>query len=411
MKKSGYMFRIKKKIFFAIALSLIVISGCVEPFEISPQTFDDVLIVEATLTNEEKTQVISLSRTGILGSTEPIWEEGAEVIVTQDSNNTLRFLETQPGIYESEFEFAALPTSSYQLSITTRDGDSYTSNQENLPSSAVIDDVIARKITNDDGIEGIEIFVNSFDATGQSKFYRYSYEETYKIIAPQWNQFEAFVVSENPPSVDIRLRPQEELICYGNNASSTSILFSTTTLNEDRVSELPIRFIEKSDFIIAHRYSILVKQIVQTEQAFQFYEKLRELSSQGNLLSQSQPGFLIGNVFPDQETSKSVTGYFDVSSVSTKRLFFNFEDFFDDIGTPAYIVGCEQILTPTLDADRFGNSALIQAIQNNSLEFFNDNVGMGGVTPQGEGPFQMVPRICGDCTVIGSNEVPEFWIE
>ncbi len=404
------MFRIKKKIFFAITLFLIVVSGCVEPFEISPQTFDDVLIVEATLTNEEKTQVISLSRTGILGSTEPIWEEGADVIIIQDSNSTLRFLETQPGIYESESEFAALPTSSYQLSITTRDGDSYTSSQENLPSSAVIDDVIARKITNDDGIEGIEIFVNSFDATGQSKFYRYSYEETYKIIAPLWNQFEAFVVSENPPSVDIRLRPQEELICYGNNASSTSILFSTTTLNEDRVSELPIRFIEKSDFIIANRYSILVKQIVQTEQAFQFYEKLRELSSQGNLLSQSQPGFLIGNVFPDQETSKSVTGYFDVSSVSTKRLFFNFEDFFED-DQPSYIVNCESISIPDLEQDQFGNSALILAIQNETLEYFNDNVDLTGNTPPGEGPFQMVPRICGDCTTIGSNEIPEFWIE
>nr|WP_299070601.1 DUF4249 domain-containing protein [uncultured Allomuricauda sp.] len=384
---------------------LFCANSCVEPFEISPQTFDDVLIVEATLTNEGKTQVISLSRTGILGSIEPVSEVGADVIVTVDSNTIQRFIESEPGIYKSEFEFAALPNNTYQLMINTTDGNSYSSSMEVLSSETVIDEVMARKIINDDGIEGIEITVNSFDPSGQSNYYRYSYEETYKIIAPQWNQFEAYVISEDPPLADIRLRSQEELICYGSSNSSTSILFSTTSLTEDRVSEFPIRFIERSDFIIAHRYSILVRQMVQSEKAFDFYEKLRALSSQGNLLSQSQPGFLIGNIFPDGQTTKAVTGYFEVSSVSSKRIFFDFEDFFDDNSIPSYIVGCDQLFTPSLDIDRFGNSELILAIQNNSLEFFNDNV------PAIPGPFIMVPRICGDCTVIGSNVVPEFWIE
>ncbi|MEP4744021.1 MAG: DUF4249 domain-containing protein, partial [Flavobacteriaceae bacterium] len=324
------MFRIKPRFLKLSLFFLILISSCVEPFDIPPQSFDDVLIVEATLTNEEKPQVVSLSKTAALGSTALIPEENAEVIVIQNAEVNYRFLEVSPGMYQSEIEFAALPNNTYQLIVNTPNGDRYSSSTEILPPQTVIDEVVASRIINDDGVEGIEIAVNSFDPSGQSKYYRYSYEETYKIIAPQWNQFEAYVISEDPPLADIRLRSQEELICFGSANSSTSILFSTTSLTEDRVSQFPIRFIERSDFIIAHRYSILVKQMVQSEKAFDFYEKLRELSSQGNLLSQSQPGFLTGNIVPDEETSKGVTGYFEISSISEKRIFFDFEDFFDD---------------------------------------------------------------------------------
>ena len=349
---------------------------------------------------------ISLTRTSPLGSTEIVPEQNGTVQVQASDGNTFAFEETAPGIYDSVDDFAAVEGISYSLSIASTDGNTYSSTSEALAGSAELEEVIARRIINDDNIEGIEIVVNALDPTGEAKFFRYSFEETFLLITPWWNQFEAYVISQNPPLADIRPRRQEEQFCYGSSSSQTSVLFSTTTLDDTRVTELPIHFLAEDDYFIAHRYSILVKQNVQSEEAFRYFQTLRELSGQDNLLSQQQPGFLAGNILVNGDSSRQATGYFEVVSQTEKRIFFNYEDFFVLEGLPAWAVGCDNFFTPRLPLDRFGNSEVILAIENESLEFYSDYPAM---TP-GE-PFLMVPRICGDCTVLGSNIKPDFWID
>ncbi|MEO0505223.1 MAG: DUF4249 domain-containing protein [Bacteroidota bacterium] len=385
--------------------------SCVESFEIPTNTaFDNVLIVEGSITNAMGTQRISLTRTGPLGTTEVTPEQNATVQILASNGSTFSFQESQPGIYESNDAFAATEGVSYSLSIASTDGNVYTSTPQTISGTAELEEVVARRIVNDDNIEGVEIVVNASDPTGQAKFFRYSFEETYLIIAPRWNQFEAFVVSQNPPEVDIKPRTQEELFCYGTNVSQTSTLFSTAEQSGSRIEELPVHFLAKDDYFIAHRYSILVKQNVQSEAAFRYYQTLRELSGQENLLSQQQPGFLAGNILVNGNSSRVATGYFEIVSQTEKRIFFDFEDLFDPVGIPAYAVGCDNFLEPFLPIDEFGNSQLILDIESGNLEFFNDNFLPSGA-PDLERPFKMVPRICGDCTVLGSNIKPDFWID
>ena len=49
-----------------------------------------------------------------------------------------------------------------------------------------IEDVYAERIINENNSEGMAIFVDSFDPTGNSRYYRYELEETYRVIAPDW---------------------------------------------------------------------------------------------------------------------------------------------------------------------------------------------------------------------------------
>ncbi|MEO0505222.1 MAG: DUF4249 domain-containing protein [Bacteroidota bacterium] len=406
----------KRQVVSILAWSLLFLAwGCVDPFPIpTDEGFDNVLIVEGTLTNIESTQEISLTRTAPLGTAEVVGEQNASVTVRLGNGNSFAFQEVAPGRYQSMETFAATEGNTYTLEVISADGNTYTSTAQTLPPTAPLDEVVARRIVNDDDIEGVEIIVNTTDPSGQANFFRYTFEETYKIIAPQWSQFEAFVVSEDPPAVDIRPRPQEELICFGTNMSQSGTFFATTELSSNEVQEFPVHFLEKDNFFIAHRYSILVKQEVQSEEAFTFYRKLRELSGQENVFTQQQPGFLTGNILVNGNSTPEVTGYFEVVSQSERRIFFNFEDFFEPEGLPAYAVGCDEFLTPELALDSFGNSPLILAIQSGNLEFFSDNIGNGGPgggVQNSNGPFKMVPRICGDCTVLGSNVTPDFWIE
>ena len=393
--------------FFALGMV-----SCVESFEIPTNTeFDNVLIIEGSVTDVMGTQRINLTRTSPLGTTEVTPEQNATVQILASNGSTFSFQESQPGVYESNDDFAATEGVSYSLSIASTDGNVYTSTPQTISGTAELEEVVARRIVNDDNIEGVEILVNASDPSGQAKFFRYSFEETYLIVAPFWRPLEAFVVSENPPAVDTRPRNQEEQFCYGTNVSQTSILFSTTDLEETRVSQLPVHFLAKDDYFIANRYSILVKQKVQSEEAFQYYQTLRELSGQENLLSQQQPGFLAGNILVNGNSSRLATGYFEVVSQTEKRIFFDFEDFFAPVGTPAYPGGCDNIFKPLLPYDNFGNSELISGIQNENLEYISDNVLNPFDPPDPNRPFEMVPRICGDCTVLGSNIKPDFWID
>jgi poly(hydroxyalkanoate) granule-associated protein len=111
-----------------------------------------------------------------------------------------------------------------------------------------------------------------------------------------------------------------------------------------------IRFTGQDNPIISHRYSILVRQYLQTPEANSFYRSLRDFSSSDNIFSQVQPGLLEGNISPVGDGDSFVLGYFEVSSVSESRLFFNYVDFFPGEPLPPYFdeSNCDRFLAPLL---------------------------------------------------------------
>jgi hypothetical protein len=83
------------------------------------------------------------------------------------------------------------------------------------------------------------------------------------------------------------IRRDENLLQYEN--SNEIIQTSTVGLSEDRVN-FPVRISNKNP-IIMHRYSILVRQYVQTLAAHTFYKTLKQLSGMA-VSCRNQPGFL-----------------------------------------------------------------------------------------------------------------------
>lgn len=88
-------------------------------------------------------------------------------------------------------------------------------------------------------------------------------------------------------------------------------------------------------------------------------------------------------------------GYFDISSVSTKRIYFDYEDFYDPESIrPRFVpyASCEVTLPST--------ATLIAQLE-------QDIVRWSSTDPSGV--FFVVPTRCVDCTRFGSNVKPEFW--
>lgn len=399
------MKRIRYYILPFVILSF-TLSNCVEPIDIETTTFDDAIVIEALITNEVKQHEINISRTYRLEENGPTPETNADVKIIDDTQNVYTFVETASGKYISTTAFAAAPDRTYQLTVTTNSGMSYSSNSVKLTSTTQIDDINAVAETNENGTLGVSINVNSFDPTGNSRYYRYEYEETYKIIAPFWSPLNSIVVSSDSVGTEPRMR--EEKTCFNTLYSSDIIQTQTSGLSEDRVTGKQVRFIAVDDFIISHRYSILVKQYVQSLEAFSYFKTLKELSSSESLLSQNQPGFVNSNIVSVTDPNEKVLGFFDVSSVSTKRFFFNFREVFTDLLTPKppYFIDCK-LFAPLFE------DGLISIIQSGRLRFNSINACCPGDPPivPGGGPHVMVIPECGDCTTIGTNVVPDFWIE
>lgn len=389
----------------------IFISSCTEQYALQSNTFEDALVVEATITNELKKQEIKITRTYRLEDEENTVESGANVTITDNDNNRYTF-ELKDSIYVSQSEFQAIPGRKYRLEITTHDGKTYYSASETLSTVNEIQGVNA-SVQTVDGQRGVLISVDSFDPNNSSKYYRYEYEETYKIVAPLWDQDKAITL---PPlsgnthkEIGIVPRVGESKICYSTQKSKDILMASTNSLNEDRIS-FPIRFISDQNYIISHRYSILTKQYIQNLESYTFYKTLKEISGSDNILSQNQPGFFYGNIRSADNPSEKVIGFFDVSSVSSKRIFFNYTDLFPEESLPPYFNNCEiKVWTfcfESTNPDCRGGQ-LLSTIETNQLLYLSSYQYSNPVYTT----YEMVPPPCGDCTSFSSNIVPPFWTE
>lgn len=387
-----------------LVLLMVAISGCTDPYALQTQNFESALVIQGTITNESKQQRILISRTYRLEEDGPEFESGAEVYITDNLGNTYNFSQ-QDTAYVSDEVFAAEPGRSYQLHIATENGRTYESNPEALTTVTPMESVVVTPDTQG-GILGARIAVNSYDPTGTSKYYRYEFEETGRVIAPYWSDKMTILANPEEPNnglVEVVLvdRTGETRTCYSSRKSDKVVLTSTNNLAEDRVQDFQVQFVPVTDYYIADRYTIKVSQYVQSLAAYTFYKTLNEISDGGSILSQNQPGFFSGNIRSTSHANEKVIGFFEVSSISEKRIFFNFTDVFQSQPLPGYAFDCQVeawdrwALGPGGDGHK-----LINAIRNELLLFFSFN--------ELEWYIMVTPE-CGDCTRFSSNVVPSFW--
>ncbi|MEC7264466.1 MAG: DUF4249 family protein, partial [Bacteroidota bacterium] len=218
-----------------------------------------------------------------------------------------------------------------------------------------------------------------------------------------------------PPIYDLAVveREIQNQTCYNTISSNTIDVLSMAGNPSGGITKHMVRFISKDNFIISHRYSILVQQQVQSPEAFSFYEVLKSFSQSESPFSQVQPGAIYANVHRSDGSDENVFGYVEAVGVSEQRLFFDYEDFFPDEELPPFVFDCnfqsaKLYNEPTQDPCPQGLLERINAGIVSYYSPYDESLVPNASCP---GPYVFVPKICGDCTLLGSNIKPDFWEE
>ncbi|HET8754303.1 MAG TPA: DUF4249 domain-containing protein [Salinimicrobium sp.] len=387
-----------KNSFFLLLITNLLVLGCVEPYDFATETFEQLLVVEANITNENKQQEVFLSRTIPLGETEEAPERQAKVWIEGDDGSVYDFSENEPGHYISVSEFAAATGVSYQLVIITSEGETFSSEPTKMVINPGLDNLYAAKTINDEGDEGFSFMIDNSGTAETTDYFKYEYVETYKIVPPH-KTFQDLIVVDGEPVLVPKIKEAE--LCFNSEASSEIILASTNSLAVNALEAFQVRFLSKHNPKVSQRYSLLVKQYALTQEAYSYYATLQKFSGSESLFSQTQPGFINGNLFSVDNPDEKVVGYFNVASVVSKRVFVNFLDYFNNEDRQ-YFMDC------SITRPEFAITA-ITLIQEGLAKFIS--LSLSPPDHEGKGPIRIAPAPCVDCTLLGSPVPPDFWVE
>ncbi|WP_430811398.1 MULTISPECIES: DUF4249 domain-containing protein [unclassified Carboxylicivirga] len=394
-------------------LTLFVLAGlwsCLEPYEVNLSDYEDLLVVDALITDENKSHYVRLSRSLSNSGDWPTMESGAFVSISDQKGNEEVLTETAAGIYQTDpMHFIARVGSTYTLNIRTAGGEEYRSSPCTLLPKTDIDKVHfkASRQWNDDKTEewpGLDIMVDG-DAY-QGAYVRWLYEEDWKFEVPFPTRIEYNYSTLNWEYVT----PKNE-ICWKNERSSGVFIHSfanqeSSSLKNKKVCFVPSLHTDK----LTVRYSILVRQLSISQEEYAFWNKLKISTENVGDVFGTQPFSIQGNVENVNEKNEPVLGYFQTGSVTAKRLYINRREM-DDLGLPIqpYDFGC------SLDSFMVDGFSFTSALQIYEEMVLNGNFhAHDGIYP--ENGVNLVGLMlsrekCADCRYTGDLQAPDFWVD
>jgi hypothetical protein len=385
------------------------LSTCIDDFNPELRGLKALLVVDAFITNEHRSYEVKLSRTIQSQDSATHMESGALVIIQDDNGKESTLHENGSGIYLSDsLNFQGETGKIYTLYIKTAGGTEYESEPCIMYPVQPIDTIYYFKDQEfqNNGTEiqeGIRIFIDAKNA-GKGNYFRWIYNEWWKFSVPTPKLYD-YVDQFTFPPVDT-----VKQVCYSFNGSDEIIIKSTESSQAGRIEKEPILFIGSglSDRLLI-QYCIEVRQLSLSEKEYRFWEQMKQINESTGDIFEKQPFLVIGNIHNINNPSEAVLGYFQVSGVEQKRIYITAADI-AGLNIPVYAYDCERLVVGPSNYPVPGIT--FDKIYKNYTDagwYF-----IGPVwTPFGPplDKLAFAKPVCADCTVRGSLEKPDFWID
>jgi hypothetical protein len=312
-----------------IALTIIlpfVFTSCIERYY--PGTSEEVFIprlaFDGIISNDNELQEIVLSESSSPENPEFIPMSGCDVRVEDSSGNVFVFSETlsNKGHYQgiiSEKYF--VDGSQFRLKITTKEGKQYESQFERFTPCPEVGSVYYEKKskpTTDPDVEedGLQFYIDFVGAENSGKYFRWKLQETYEYHST-W-PIRRYLGTQG--YVTLIKADYSKFVCYKTEEIPDVFTLSTMGLSQNNYKRYPLHFVNDYTQRLMFQYSLLVKQYSLTESTYHYWENLRKNNKETVDLFGKQPAQVKGNIYNVSDSTEVVSGYFGVSSVTSKRI-------------------------------------------------------------------------------------------
>jgi hypothetical protein len=361
-----------------IVALVFLLASCREKYTATLKPSDkSALVVEGFLNAGNGPTTITLTRSYSINAPGNVPRvTGAQVTVEGNNGTSFALTETatNSGVYRHP-QLTLLTDKLYRLKIRTTGAKEYLSDYVPVKISTPIDSITWNWENN-----GVMFFANTHDASNNSRYYRWDYEETWEIISNYYATIKLVgntIVQRNMPAEDVSH-------CWKFDFSRTIMLGSTAQLQSDVAFRIPLFYVPGNSERFGVRYSVLVKQSVITPQAHEYFTLFDPLPSElkGNIKCVTDPG-------------ETVIGYVTASSQQEKRIFISAPQL---PGANYNFPDCYWKLVPAkIDSVLKYRPTLLPYAEDLSPT----NVVIG---------YFLAPPMCADCTERGGKNVkPSYW--
>ena len=404
-------------------LILVAVSSCIDPYFPNLKNYQSLLVVEGLITNENSSYKVKLSRTTSREDSAPEKVSDADVNIIDGNGIKAHLQNSGDGYYMTDSTaIKGVIGQKYTLQILTSDGKEYRSEECTMLPVTGINTLYYEKGEEFSGnpaeaFTGLKIFLNSDDATGMNKYFRWTFEEVWKFIIPGVQKYTYIFIDDTTfsfPSV-----PVVNDLCWKSSKSGEIITNSILPGGATYIDKQLIQFIApvKSDRL-SQEYSILVKQYSVSKKEFDFWNDLQKVNEAGGDIFDSQPYKVISNIHNVNDANEMVLGYFEVSAVSQKRMFITAREL-DPLFLPHYETSCVEIAKspddwpnpqPTWDqiyhwfTDIYGYVFVMPVTTNGTIL-------EGTVYRRNLLDFIFSTKACASCEPAGFSAKPDFWVD
>lgn len=383
-------------------LTCILITGlfsaCTEPYipEIKNAGDKKILIVEGYINASGNT-------TYSLGYIAPLFQEAdssamqvqqAELAIEEENGRTFtgavrvdnhRFIIDHPPLD---------PAGRYRLRIKA-DGKEYL--------SAFVPVMISPEIQNVtwemNSSEGVRFFLDT--ESSKETYFRWEFEEAWRFRVPNmslflydWSQF------------SVRERSPEEyypLFCYLTEQSSGIHLYTTESMSENKITQLPLHFIPLFSEKLGMRYSIRVQQYAMSKEAFAYWSLVKKNSEEIGDIFGTMPTDLPTNITCISHPGEKAVGLIEAGQPAEKVVFVDY----GDLPVPwvyKYVYYGRCVITPDNMVPKeqaewfFAQHPEFEPVDETSP---ND--------PSNLTHYSYASKTCLDCSYRGSKSPPPYW--
>lgn len=363
----------KTLLFLAMTLG---VPACIDPFnppEINnPENY---LVFDGYINaNGTDTSRVRLSRTlNIHDNYQIQYEPGAEVQVEGENGQIyplVRDLNTPGDYYLTPQQFNIQQR--YRVRIDLRQ-KIYESEWQRFTISPPIDSVTYQRRDRD----GVQVYVHTHDDTDNSRFYKWTFDETWEYGVPLYSALELVddEVVDRMVAVDR---------CWTGGVATNINIFTSATLSRDLVRYHPVTYVAANTGKLLRGYSILVHQQVLTREAYDYWAELSKNNETNGSIFDPFPSQLTGNIRSVSDPDEKVFGFFGGGVVESQRIFIR-----EYLGIAPQCPGTD---TLTLSELRESSDLIAHEL------------------PEGPGNYVTASASCLDCRVFGGTIVrPDFW--